>query len=57
MEEQGKESGGLPPRLARLLTPEYQREAEEKRAHRRELFESAERNLEEFGRLIDRLKR
>jgi hypothetical protein len=57
MEEQGNERSGLPPRLARLLTPEYQREAEEKRAHRRELLESAERNLEEVGRLIDRLKR
>jgi len=56
MEEQEKK-GGLPPRLARLLTPEYQREAEEKRTYRRELLESAERNLEEVGRLIDRLKR
>lgn len=55
MEEQ--ENDEFPPELARLLTPEYQREREEKQRKRLETRIRAEIHLENARKILDGLKR
>jgi|tagenome__1003787_1003787.scaffolds.fasta_scaffold20683907_2 hypothetical protein len=51
------EKDWLPPELSRLLSPEYEREREEKQRLAKEQRERMERNLEEAKRLREALKR
>jgi hypothetical protein len=51
------ENNGLSPELARLLSPEYEREREEKRRLAKRQRERMERNLEEAKRLRESARR
>jgi hypothetical protein len=55
MEEQ--EEYGLPPELARLLTPEYQREMEKRDRENMEIRVRAESHLQNARKILDGLKR
>jgi hypothetical protein len=56
MDEQDDLKKGMSPELLRMLTPEYQRETEEKEREMQETLESAERHLENSRRLRALLK-
>ncbi len=57
MKEREEERSDLPPELARLLTPEYQRESEERARENLEIRIRAEIHLENARRILDSLKR
>lgn len=57
MDEGTHEDTGLPPSLAKLLTPEHKRNTQEEERENREILERAERYLAEAGQILDRMRR